>query len=47
MDFEKFKKEFDASFAEVIPEEFVKKMEELGYKFEDIETEWQNEKKKS
>lgn len=37
MDFEKFKKLFDKSFAKVTPQQFVKEMEELGYKFEKID----------
>lgn len=37
MDFEEFKIQFDNGFAKVIPAEFVKEMESLGYVFEDIE----------
>ncbi len=36
IDYDKFKKEFDESFGKVDPNEFVKKMENLGYKFKSI-----------
>lgn len=36
MSFEKFKQQFDSSFSKVDPKEFVKKMEQLGYRFENI-----------
>lgn len=35
MDFNQFKEIFDKSFGKVTPEEFIKKMESLGYKFVD------------
>ena len=37
MNFEKFKKLFDENFAKVTPQQFVKEMEELGYKFVKID----------
>ena len=33
MDFEKYKKIFDESFGKVTPDEFIKEMKKLGYKF--------------
>jgi hypothetical protein len=36
MDFKKFKKVFDESFGKVTPEEFIKEMKKLGYKFKNI-----------
>ncbi len=35
MDFEKYKRLFDESFSKMNPYDFVKEMEELGYKFSD------------
>jgi len=35
-EFEKFKKMFDESFGKVIPKEFIQRMENLGYEFEDV-----------
>lgn len=37
MQFSEFKKLFDESFSNVTPEEFIKHMEALGYKFKDIQ----------
>jgi hypothetical protein len=37
MDFDKYKKMFDESFGKVAPSEFIRQMESLGYKFENIE----------
>ena len=37
VDFAAYKEEFDASFSKVKPEDFVKKMEGLGYNLKDIE----------
>jgi len=37
IDFESYKKMFYESFAKVKPEDFIKQMEALGYKFESIE----------
>ena len=37
MKLEQFKKLFNESFRNVTPDEFVKKMQTLGYKFKDIE----------
>lgn len=36
MEFEEYKQQFDASFAKVKPGDFVREMEALGYKFDDI-----------
>ena len=36
MEFKKFKKVFDESFGKVTPNEFIKEMEKLGYKFKNI-----------
>lgn len=41
MDFNKFKKVFDESFGKVTPNEFIQRMENLGYKF--ISSESKNE----
>ena len=36
MDFNKFKKVFDKSFGKVTPDEFIKEMKKLGYKFKSV-----------
>ncbi len=36
MEFQEYKQQFDASFAKVKPGDFVREMEALGYKFDDI-----------
>lgn len=37
MEFQEYKQQFDASFAKVKPGDFIREMEALGYRFEDID----------